>query len=84
MKKKYERPFIAMESFQLDAAIAGACKGDNLNPLGYSVYTCTFDNGGDLLFAEGSRCTHDIFDENSTECYQAPTIVTQLGVFLAS
>lgn len=45
MKKEYIKPYLAVESFQLDAAIAGACGSDNMMALNHSVNDCTLMDG---------------------------------------
>ena len=41
MKKKYTKPYIVLESFQLDAAIASSCSSSGKMPIHYGVNTCT-------------------------------------------
>ena len=90
MKKTYTKPYIAVESFQLDAAIAASCSPTK-GSLGYSVNTCTLsDEKGTyaptlhvLGLACGSVGEVDIVtsgsDENDLYCYHGPTInVTEL------
>ena len=88
MKKTYTKPYIAMESFQLDAAIAASCTSDDKQSLGYAVNTCTLsDNKGIQLptaHVLGLACAAvgevDIVnggvgsDLNDTYCYHGPTI----------
>ena len=50
MKKTYVKPYIAVESFQLNAAIAASCSSENKLALGLGMNTCTLsDNKGDYL-----------------------------------
>ena len=85
MKKKYEKPLIAVESFQLDAAIAGACAENGAKPLGYSMTTCTFEYSGDFLFAASNVNCIIPFDPTGAECYQPSSTVLGEGLtFLAS
>lgn len=66
MKKQYVKPYLALESFQLVAAVAGACKDNNAQVvLGHSLETCKPED--ELLF--GGACG----DYDMTEtgiCYQ--------------
>ena len=85
MKKEYQAPYLVMESFQLDAAIAATCSSQeasvwgesmkvNKFPLNYSEDTCVPDNGLDHfnLF----NCQMDVTpaegDGADSVCYQAP------------
>ena len=40
MKKTYTKPYIAVESFQLDAAIAAPCSSEGETALNYAIATC--------------------------------------------
>lgn len=42
MKREYFKPYLAVESFQLNAAIAGACSG--LITLNHKIDACTLDD----------------------------------------
>lgn len=81
MKKTYSKPYIAVESFQLDAAIAAACSSKpGVYALGYSLDTCTLeDNRGSTEFKGlhyfGNACIHDVKvegDGNDLICYHGP------------
>ena len=86
MKKTYTKPYLVVESFQLDAAIAASCSPTK-GSLGYSVNTCTLsDEKGTyaptlhvLGLACGSVGEVDIVnpkpgsDENDGYCYHGPT-----------
>lgn len=86
MKKTYTKPYIAVESFQLDAAIASSCSDSNKGSLGYTLNTCTLtdDKGTYLptLSLFGIACAQaggvDIVnagsDGNDGYCYHGPTI----------
>ena len=41
MKKTYSKPYIAVESFQLDAAIASSCSSTGKMPLHFGQNSCT-------------------------------------------
>ena len=75
MKKEYIKPYLAVESFQLDAAIAGSCTGKMI--LAHSVNDCTLvdDKGinwGDIYF--GEKCGTNVVAPDA--CYQAMTYST--------
>lgn len=76
MKREYQKPYLAVESFQLNAAIAGACAGKD-NILSHRVNTCTMrDEDGEkdsnaVFF--GTNCqftTVPIGGNNGEYCYQ--------------
>lgn len=85
MKKTYTKPLIAMESFQLNAAIAGACKDDpNKMVLNHYQSTCT---SFDVYF--GSACASSIpggidvtvpgfFEDEEGHCYHGPMDMTKV------
>ena len=76
MKKEYKTPYLIMESFQLNAAVATSCSGRGTQPLGHGVDTCDLvDETGDFEF--GKACKYDIINEaggdgNDTYCYHGP------------
>ena len=84
MKKTYVKPYIAVESFQLDAAIAASCSNDGKEPVGHTVNQCKHESG---YF--GDAC--DPFDltdftgpdGNDQVCYHGP-IPGVADAFLAS
>lgn len=68
MKKEYVKPYLALESFQLVAALAGSCQ----HAINHSVYDCA---NGDVTAFFGSHCDLDIYkiDGGITDdglCYQ--------------
>lgn len=68
MKKEYVKPYLALESFQLVAALAGSCSGDGQIPLNQSISGCNaWDDYDDPLF--GSGCQHNA-EANPKLCYQ--------------
>ena len=73
MKREYKKPVLAVESFQLDAAIAASCSSQNYIPIHYGEDNCTFDNG---QFFNSTNCQFDLTgpdgDGNDTECYHGP------------
>lgn len=72
MKRKYMKPYLAVESFQLNAAIAGACSGKIA--LNHQKDTCTLNDEpndyGDYIF--GKACDFDIVSPDNADgaCYQ--------------
>ncbi len=82
MKRTYTKPLIAMESFQLNAAIAGACSTDDKIAINYGENTCGFDKEGAIdnqwAFFNYNNCDVDLTgpggDGNDTECYHGPIL----------
>ena len=76
MKKKYVKPYVVVESFQLNAAVASACSTDGKMPLHYAMDTCTAEEEAPGLNYFGDMCIHDVKvegDGNDTICYHGPT-----------
>ena len=76
MKKTYVKPYLAVESFQLDAAIAASCSQENKLSLGYTMDTCTAEEEDPNLNYFGNLCVHDVQvegDGNDLICYHGPT-----------
>lgn len=77
MKMKYEKPHLLVESFQLNAAIAGDCADAGRWTLGQSIDTCTLndnrgENYGTPLF--GAACGVNIYESSEDgACYQSFT-----------
>lgn len=69
MKKEYVKPYLALESFQLVAALAGSCSGEGQTQLGQSIDTCTLVDFGDTLF--GAACEDNVHLHPEL-CYQGP------------
>ena len=79
MKREYRKPYLAMESFQLNAAIAASCSSEGKQPINYGVDTCILgdDPGEQPIEYLGNACELDIVgdvggDSNDTVCYQGP------------
>ena len=74
MKKKYDKPFIALESYQLNAAVANACSSLGHIAINHVENTCTFDSG---QFYNYTTCQVDLtnadLDEHDSICYHGPT-----------
>lgn len=80
MKKEYVKPYIAVESFQLNAAIASSCSSENKLPLNFTDDTCV-DSTGSGYFGDacGSAGGIDMTppydhggDDNDGLCYHGP------------
>lgn len=73
MKKDYIKPYLAVESFQLDAAIAGTCTGDGKMPMNHYPDSCNLEDFGEEVF--GSQCGDNVVanpgDQSDAICYQA-------------
>ena len=73
MKKTYTKPYIIVEYFQLDAAIAN-CSSQGFIPIGHGENTCTFDGE----FFNYNNCQVDLTgpdgDGNDTLCYHGPIL----------
>lgn len=86
MKKSYVKPYIAVETFQLDAAIASSCTSQGKQPLNYSMDVCTLEEEMPGLGYFGNECTHDVQvegDGNDLICYHGP-IQTAGSMFMMS
>lgn len=81
MKKEYVKPYLAVESFQLDASVAGVCPSD----LNHSLSDCSFVQaskaGMSLDIYYGPACVrdggidmlqHQQIPENADICYHGP------------
>ena len=75
MKKDYKKPYLLVESFQLDAAIAASCSSEKKGPLNYGLDTCTLEEELPGLGYFGNLCRHDVKvvgDGYDTICYHGP------------
>ena len=84
MKKEYVKPYLALESFQLVAALAGSCSSSGKTPLNHSVHECdALDELGGAYF--GENCLENLVDSGVVapdgECYQASV---EGGMYLTS
>lgn len=84
MKKEYVKPYLAFESFQLGAALAGSCGGSNQFALNHSIDGCdAVEEGGGVFF--GAACPKNIFSYEGVSkdgvCYQGPV---EGGLYLTS
>lgn len=83
MKKSYNKPYLAVEFFQLDAAIAAACSTNNLLAIHHGLDTCTAVEEAPGLNYFGDMCMHDVKvegDGNDEICYHGPTPYTTVAM----
>lgn len=78
MKKAYTKPYLVMEAFQLDAAIAASCSSEGKTALGFYQSSCTLEEEAPGLGYFGAACDvnvtdPDFNDPNDTLCYHGPT-----------
>ncbi len=75
MKRTYAKPYLIVEPFQLDTAVA-SCSGENGIALGYSYETCTLcDDKGPNAHPQyfGLACLSSVEVEPGTKvCYNGP------------
>lgn len=80
MKKAYNKPFIMVELFQLDAALASSCSSEGKAPLNFTLSSCADSNmpGADAGYWSNGSCNHNPTepggDDNDTICYHGPVI----------
>lgn len=78
MKKKYEKPILIIESFQLDATVAASCSSNNFAPLGYTENNCGYGIGFESKYQyfNFDNCDVDLVgsggDANDSVCYHGP------------
>lgn len=81
MKKEYRKPYLAVESFQLDAAIAGACKDAGKYTLNHYESSCRPSGDGVgfyFSFACGAQGGLDVIHpDGEGPCYQGPTGIAE-------
>ena len=69
------KPYLAIESFQLDAAIASACSRNGKLPLNYGMNSCTLEEEQPGFNYFGDKCIIDFKvegDGNDLICYHGP------------
>ena len=75
MKKIYTKPYIAVESFQLNAAIAASCSSQGLQAINYEMDKCNLQKEIPNEIYIGAGCNTNILNSDvSTDdglCYQA-------------
>lgn len=80
MKKEYKKPVIIVESFQLNAAIAGSCSDETGEiAIGHYETTCGSGQGEEFQWQYFSEYTCDVDltiggggDDNDENCYHGP------------
>ena len=95
MKRAYQKPYLAIELFQLSAAFAASCSSSQKVPLNMYISTCYKDSyDGEEITYVGNACPDDILssgidtepthqgDDNDQYCYQGP--IDPYAVFLKS
>lgn len=87
MRKMYGKPRIYIESFQLNAAVAAGCNGENQLALNHTYEKlCIAENGAFIDYCDASNNGFDISEDDETGnldgfCYHAPT---DSGYYLTS
>lgn len=87
MKKMYEKPYIAVESFQLDAAIAQGCSQEFIGKVNSDENSCGYGSGASeektFMFFNWQNCAVDVTyaDGNDAVCYHGPTSTSGLYFF---
>lgn len=80
MKKEYVKPYLALESFQLVASIAGACNEGGATPLNHGIDTCTLEDS--WLFGEAcGEFNFRLLEDKNAVCYQG---IVDGGAYLTS
>ncbi len=89
MKRKYSKPYLFVESFQLNAAIATSCSSQGKQPIHFGENTCIVGDDSDEQAIEylGNACAMDIInnvsgDDNDEFCYHGP--IDPYEVFIKS
>lgn len=79
MKRKYSKPYLLVESFQLNAAIATSCSSQGKQPIHFGANTCIVGDDPDEQAIEylGNACKMDIVndvggDNHDGFCYHGP------------
>lgn len=74
MKRKYFKPYLAVESFQLNAAIAGSCSNGKIS-LNHEIDACTLDDETNDFMAPifGAPCDVNVVQSDNPDgiCVQA-------------
>ncbi len=83
MKTEYQKPYLAVESFQLNAAIAGACRDSGAVPLNHGLNDCSPAEEAPGIQLFGAACEIDIVNDDNPDgtCYQG---LTDQGKFFES
>lgn len=82
MKKAYNKPFIMVELFQLNAALAASCSSEGKEPIHYSINSCTAEEETPGAGYIGASCEIDSTleggDGNDGPCYHGPINVSEI------
>ena len=76
MKRKYEKPALYFEEYELSSSIAGNCGNKLFQDKIYAgdYETCKVDaGGGDFLFLDASFCNTNPGADGELYCYQVPS-----------
>ena len=75
MRREYHKPFLAVESFQLSAAIAASCTGNGGVALNHDIGSC-WENTSNGVFYNAALCDVDLTppddDGGDSLCYHGP------------
>ena len=90
MKKVYKKPVVIVESFQLNAAIAGSCSDGT--PINHYQDTCGYgepmEDGFKFHYFVEFTCDVDVTlytgDDNDQPCYHGPTHNINGNIFVWS
>lgn len=81
MKKEYRKPYLLMESFQLNAAVASSCSSQGMTAINYYMNNCTAQEEAPDLNYFGPACAADGIDvnligadSNDGICYHGPVV----------
>lgn len=77
MKREYKKPVLAVESFQLDAAIAASCSSQGFVPIGFGENTCGYPKDVNSYFNYHNCDTDVVANDNNSDpydgvCYHGP------------
>ena len=77
MKKEYKKPYLLVESFQLNAAIAASCTSEGKTPINHGMNSCTAVEETPNLGFFGALCDDNVQvdgDGNDYYCYHGPVV----------
>ena len=72
MKKKYSKPYMVVESFQLNAAIAASCSSEGKFALNFYLSNCDLEDEIPGAGYFGAVCGFDV--TNPDFCYHGPVV----------
>lgn len=78
LKKKYAKPMLELEAFQLNAAIAASCSSQGFQPISHGENSCGYEGAaGSWVYFNLNNCQIDLTgpetDGGDTYCYHGPT-----------